>query len=319
MAEAGGAYADLAEACIRALAPAAWAETQRLGGVFDGDVAVVALGRCGSREMTARSDLDLMTIYAADPAAVSDRKGWGAETMFARFTQRLIAALSAPTAQGGLYEVDMRLRPSGSAGPVAVSLAAFEGYYEREAETWEFLALTRARVVWATRAGFAAKVQTAIETALRQPRDPAATARDTLEMRQLMAREHPPNGDWDLKRQPGGLTDIAFAVQYLQIRHAAEGGPLRPGALEALAALGEAGLLAPERQVALTQAFRLQQDLSQALAVALDQTADPAAEPKGFRQRLARLGGARGFPALTARLRNARAAAREAYEAVVRV
>ena len=94
-----------------------------------GEVAVIALGKCGSREMTAGSDLDLMTVYRAAPGAASTLKGLSADTFYARFTQRLIAALSAPTAEGGLYEVDMRLRPSGSAGPVAVSQAAFERYY----------------------------------------------------------------------------------------------------------------------------------------------------------------------------------------------
>jgi glutamine synthetase adenylyltransferase len=80
-------------------------------------------------------------------------KGWGAESFYARFTQRLTSALSAPTGEGTLYEVDLKLRPSGTKGPVAVSFAAFEDYYEREAETWELQALTRARVIWAVVAG----------------------------------------------------------------------------------------------------------------------------------------------------------------------
>ncbi len=134
---AGMAFADLADVCIGALAPAALAEAERLGGAFPGDVAVVALGKCGGREMSASSDLDLMTLYrAADPAAASELKGWDATTFYGRFTQRLIAALSAQTGEGGLYEVDMQLRPSGTKGPVAVSSAAFGGYYQHEAETW---------------------------------------------------------------------------------------------------------------------------------------------------------------------------------------
>src|SRR5206468_3944118 len=103
-------------------------------------------------------------------------------------TQRLVSALSAPTAEGGLYDVDMRLRPSGTQGPVAVSLNAFEGYYQGEAETWEFLALTRARVVWSTSPAFARIAAGAIEGALRRPRDPAATARDVKAMRALLEK-----------------------------------------------------------------------------------------------------------------------------------
>jgi glutamate-ammonia-ligase adenylyltransferase len=315
---AGAAFADLADACIRALAPAALAETERAGGAFPGEVAVVALGKCGSREMTAGSDLDLMTIYRADdPAAMSAVKGWAAETFYARFTQRLIAALSAPTAEGGLYQVDMRLRPSGTAGPVAVSAAAFEGYYRAEAETWEFMALTRARVVWASSPGFADWTGQALEGALRQSRDPAATARAVREMRVLIAQEKPPKGSWDLKLSRGGLIDIEFAAQYLQIAHAASGGPLRPATAEALTAMAEAGLAEPAAVAALVGGWRLQQDLSQLLKVALEEDADPGREPKAFRALLARAGGARTFASLSGRLAAARKAVIAAYEALI--
>jgi len=315
---AGRAFADLADLCIAALAKVALAETERLGGAFAGQVAVVALGKCGSREMSAGSDLDLMTLYRADdPGGASALKGWDGVTFYGRFTQRLIAALSSQTAEGGLYEVDMQLRPSGTKGPVAVSFAAFEGYYEAEAETWEFLALTRARVVWATSEAFAAQAQAAIEAALRRPRDRAGTVREVREMRELMARERPPKGDWDLKLGPGGLVDIEFAAQFLQLAHAAGGGPLKPNTAQALAAIGAAGL-APARPLAdLERAWRLQQDLTQLLKVALEDGADPAAEPAAFRKLLARAGGARDFRQLRSALEKAQAAAHTAYEAVV--
>ena len=316
---AGRAFADLADVCIGALAPAAFAEAERIGGAFPGDVAVVALGKCGSGEMSAASDLDLMTLYrAADPHAASELKGWDATSFYGRFTQRLIAALSAPTTEGGLYEVDMQLRPSGAKGPVAVSAAAFEGYYEHEAETWEFLALTRARVVWSTSAAFTMEAERSIAAALRRPRDRSQTARDVREMRELMARERPPKSEWDLKLSPGGLVDIEFVAQFLQLAHAAEGGPLHPNTAEALAALRMAGL-APAAEVAgLEQAWRLQQDVTQLLKVALDSGADPAGEPAAFRALLARAGGARDFRQLRSHLSAARTAARKAYDVIVR-
>jgi len=316
-AEAGPAFADLADACIRGLAGVALTEVERLAGAFAGDVAVIALGKCGSREMTAGSDLDLMTVYRAEPGAVSEIKGLAADTFYARFTQRLIAALSAPTAEGGLYEVDMRLRPSGTAGPVAVSQAAFEGYYAGEAETWEFLALTRARVVWASSDAFAAQVSSDIEMALRQPRDAAATAKAVREMRTLMAKELPPSGFWDLKRSPGGLIDIEFAAQHLQIVHATGGGPLRANTGEALAAFHADNLLAPETATVLHEAWRLQQDLSQLLKVALADDADPSGEPAAFKVLLAKAGGCADFEALRTRLRGLRAGAHKAFETVV--
>ena len=313
-AAAGEAFAELADVCVSGLAQASLAEIERQAGAFPGEVAVIALGKCGSREMNAASDLDLMTLYqpASRDAASADR-GWAAETFYGRFTARLITALSAPTAAGGLYEVDMQLRPSGTKGPVAVSFAAFEGYYAAEAETWEYLALTRARPVWATSAAFARQAAAAIEAALRAPRDPAKTAEDVLEMRQLMTRERPSKGFWDLKLYPGGLVDIEFAVQFLQLIHAAAGGPLRQNTAEALAALAAAGL-APAGAVAdLAAAWRLQQDLSQLLKVALDEDATPENEPKALRGLLAKAGGARDERGLRARLTSRRRAAHRAF------
>ena len=218
-----------------------------------------------------------MTVYAAAPDTVSDRKGWGAETVYGRFTQRLITALSAPTADGELYPVDLQLRPSGTAGPVAVSLPGFERYYETEAETWELLALTRARAVWASSPAFAAEIGAAIEAALRRPRDPRRTAKDVLEMRALMTAERPASGFWDLKLGPGGLVDIEFAAQHLQLIHAAAGGPLRVHTGEALAAFSaRPGLADPARIDALLAAWSLQQNLSQVLKLALADNANPA-------------------------------------------
>ena len=315
---AGKAFADLADVCIGTLAAAALAETVRIGGGFAGEVAVVALGKCGSREMSAGSDLDLMTLYrAADPAGASELKGWDGVTFYGRFTQRLIAALSAQTGEGGLYEVDMQLRPSGTKGPVAVSFAAFEGYYAAEAETWELLALTRARVIWSTGAAFADAAQGAVEAALRRPRDRATVGSEVREMRELMARERPPKGEWDLKLSPGGLVDIEFAAQFLQLAHAGEGGPLEPNTAAALAAFRETGLGSPKPLADLEMAWRLQQDLTQLLKVALADGADPAAEPAAFKALLARAGGLRDFRKLQSTLNAARTAAHAAYEALV--
>lgn len=319
--EAGRAFAGLADMVIGSLAPVALAETVRLGGEFPGQVAVVALGKCGSGEMTARSDLDLMTLYQADePAAMSDKKGWGAETFYARFTQRLVAALSAPTGEGGLYEVDLQLRPSGTAGPVAVSRAAFDGYYagqsEGEAETWEILALTRARVVWASSPEFAEVATAAIQTALRRPRDPKQAVRDMLDMRRLMEQERPPKGDWDLKLAKGGLVDIEFIAQLLQIIHAPHGGPLEVNTAKALAMAKAQGLAKADQIEALEAGWKLQQNLTQLLKVALEDDADPLLEPAPFRTLLAKAAGVRTFKSVPPYLALIRQSAREAFEQI---
>jgi glutamate-ammonia-ligase adenylyltransferase len=317
--EAGRAFAALADACLAALAPISLQETVRIGGAFPGEVAVVALGKAGSREMTAGSDLDLMTVFRAEAGdSMSETKGWGGETFYARFTQRLITALSAQTAEGGLYEVDMRLRPSGAAGPVAVSLKAFQDYYAAEAETWEHLALTRARVAWASSPAFAGVVEEAIVTALRRPRDVAKAAKDAREMRQLMADERPPSGFWDVKLVDGGLVDVEFAAQFLQIAHAAEGGPLHTATLASLCAMQEAGLASPEVIRPLVEAFEIQQALSQVMKLALADTDDPAGEPPRLKALLARAAGARTFAAITVKLKKSRAAAHKAFLAALR-
>jgi glutamate-ammonia-ligase adenylyltransferase len=211
----------------------------------------------------------------------------------------------------------MRLRPSGAAGPVAVSLPRFAHYYEGEAETWEFLALTRARVVWSTSPAFAGTAAKAVETALRRPRDPARTAKDVRAMRVLLEKEKPAKGFWDLKLSRGGLVDIEFAAQHLQIVHAGQGGPLRQHTGEALAALKAAGLVAAAPADALERAWRLQQDLSQVLKIALPEAGDPSHEPQSLRALLAKAGHAADFKALAEALRQRKAAARRAFEAVL--
>ena len=317
-ASAGEAFAELADACIAGLAAAALGEIERQAGAFPGEVAVIALGKCGSREMSAASDLDLMTLYQpAAPDAASAGKGWAAETFYTRFTARLVTALSAPTAEGELYEVDMQLRPSGTQGPVAVSLAAFDSYYAGEAETWEFLAMTRARVAWSTSPAFAARAAAAIEAKLRAPRDAAGAAADVLGMRQLMARERPPSGFWDLKLSEGGMVDIEFAAQFLQLVHAADGGPLRQNTAAALEALAAASLAPAKRLAELSAAWRLQQDLTQLLKIALPEGGEPEREPKALRTLLARAAGVRDHRALRAALSKRRRDAHQAFLAVV--
>jgi len=304
--EAGRANTDMAEACMRALAPAALKEAERLGGPLAGAVAVVALGKAGSREMSAGSDLDLMTVYAAPPEAASAGRGWSAETFYGRFTQRFIAALSAHTAEGGLYEVDMRLRPTGSKGPVSVRLETLRAYYAEEADTWEFMALTRARVVWASDDGFGAEVAEALDEALRRPRDAAQTAREVRAMRDLMERERAAKGFWDLKLSAGAQVDAEFVGQYRQLMAGAAGRPLTVSTLEAL-----------KDDPAMAESWRMHQQLSQLTACAFEDKNDPDQEPPGFQQRLAAAVGAPDFDTLKARLIDLRLRARQAFDAVL--
>ena len=185
-------------------------------------MVVVALGKAGGREMMAGSDLDLMLIYD-HPAEVTESTGarrMAASQYFLRAAHAFVAALTAPGLEGPLFAVDMRLRPSGNKGPVAVSLAGFRRYHAESAWTWERMALTRARVVAGPQA-LAARVAAAIAAALAQPADPARIRADAAAMRARLARDLPAAGPWDVKHRPGGLMEVEFIAQTLQLVHAA--------------------------------------------------------------------------------------------------
>ena len=317
-AETGRAFSDLADTLTRKLSEAAKTETERKWGSYGGEIAVIALGKCGSREMNARSDLDLMTLYSgALTCTDKSTAGIDSDIFCARFTQRLVAALSAPTGEGELYEVDLKLRPSGTKGPVAVRFSAFENYYAREAEVWELLALTRARVIWATTHEFETAAGEAIKAALRRSRDLSRAATDVREMRALVKRERPPANFWDMKLSEGGLVDIEFTAQYLQIANSPAGGPLCQNTGQALLQLAERGLGPVSTLQRLHEAWDLQQNLAQLLKVALEGDANPDDEPPAFRAMLAKAGKASNYSRLRGKLTTARDIAHRAFETLV--
>ena len=316
-AEAGRAFSAVAEASLAALFPVVVAEFARRHGPPPGrGAAVVAMGKLGGREMTATSDLDLIVI--CDPQEVEESEGpkkLPATLYYARLTQAVIAAVAAPTSQGPLYEVDMRLRPSGRKGPVATKLATFARYQREEAWTWEHMALTRARCV-AGAPAVRADVEAEIAAVLRAPRDAEKTLADVREMRARVAeaRKAERGRVWSLKHAEGGLMDVEFAVQAGQLV-AGIGGLLRPG--EAAAALVEAGWLDAGAAEALRDAHALMASLQQVERVALDRPFDPETAGVGLRAAMARAGGAETFADVEDRLAAAQAAAARAVTAAL--
>jgi [glutamine synthetase] adenylyltransferase / [glutamine synthetase]-adenylyl-L-tyrosine phosphorylase len=289
--QAGEAFARLADLLIRALYGAVEENFMRLHGSVPGQAtAILALGKLGGREMTASSDLDLIVVYDFDPAQPDSggpRPLHGGQ-YFARLVQRLISALTAQTNHGVLYRVDMRLRPSGRSGPLATQIDAFAIYQDKEAWTWEHMALTRARVVAASPA-FEARVESVIRGALCRPRDRDALAADVIEMRAAIAQEKGDGDRWDIKFAAGGLVDIEFIAQYLQLLHAVE----RPEILDtstarALDKAWRAGVLATEDAEVLRAAVRLYHDLTQLLRLCLPGPFDPNAADPGLVALLAR-------------------------------
>ncbi len=214
--EAARVYSMIAEASVRVLLPHVEAHLAERYGPAPGRGAVIlAMGKLGSEEMTASSDLDLIVIYdAKGETETTGRKPLAVGAYFSRFTQTLISALTVQTSEGSIYEVDMRLRPSGRKGPVATSLAAFESYQQHEAWTWEHLALTRARVVGGDET-LASDVESAIVTALSKTRDTKETLDDVVEMRARLQAADAGNEVrfWKSKRGPGRLLDMELCAQ----------------------------------------------------------------------------------------------------------
>lgn len=243
---AGVQFATLAQSLLARLFEAVREEFARRHGVIEGGkTALLAFGKMASREMTATSDLDFILLYEVPPGA---EESDGARPLapghyYARLTQRLISALASPTASGVLYEADMRLRPSGRAGPLATSVPAFQDYQTNQAWTWEHLALTRARpVFWDGDLG--ARLTTIVQNVLASPRDAAKTIAEVQDMRARLARERKPRHPFDLKLVEGGLIDLEFIAQSAQLVGFTQLGRPGAGVPETLRRMGELGWLA---------------------------------------------------------------------------
>ncbi|MFL6845195.1 MAG: bifunctional [glutamine synthetase] adenylyltransferase/[glutamine synthetase]-adenylyl-L-tyrosine phosphorylase [Allosphingosinicella sp.] len=253
--EAAEGYSRIAEAAIHVLAGAAIAEFEALHGRVPGsELLIMGLGRLGGEALTHASDLDLVYLFSGTHEAESDgRRPLRATDYFNRLAPRVTAALSVPTASGPLYDVDTRLRPSGTDGMLAVSLESFERYQSEQAWTWEHMALTRARPVFGSAAA-RAELQSVIDSTLSRPRDPARLVADAVAMREEMASHKAAKGRFDIKLGEGGLVDLEFAVHTLQLRHGIGLDPHLEHALEALVA---AGLVSDEIDPALRLLTRM--------------------------------------------------------------
>ncbi|MDH5488337.1 MAG: bifunctional [glutamine synthetase] adenylyltransferase/[glutamine synthetase]-adenylyl-L-tyrosine phosphorylase [Rhodospirillaceae bacterium] len=258
------ALSDVAEVIINALQPLVeddFAKTH--GRIKDGKMVIIAFGKMGGREKTPTSDLDLIFIYDFDKTVEKSdgTKPLAPSQYFSRLSQRLINALSAPTAEGSLYEVDMRLRPSGSSGPIATTLESFESYQKNESWTWEHMALTRARSISGPM-DLRKSCDDIIHQALITKRDPEKLVLAVCDMRERIYKEHGTDTPWAIKHYRGGLVDVEFISQYLQLLH----GNDKPDVLStntraALVKMGELGILKNDISANLVAALDLWQSI----------------------------------------------------------
>ncbi|MGR3553452.1 [protein-PII] uridylyltransferase family protein [Paracoccus sp. (in: a-proteobacteria)] len=301
--EAGRQYADLAEACIAALFPVTAEDFARRHGPPPGRGAVVlGMGSLGARMLNAGSDLDLIVIYDADGAEASEGpRPLAARPYYARLTQAMITAISAPTAEGRLYEVDMRLRPSGRQGPVATSIQSFENYQMDEAWTWEHLALTRARILARAgrdAAGLDDRVETLRIRILRARGTDRRVMPDLAAMRTRIFASKAADGVWEAKIGPGRLQDIDLLAQSCALR---AGDPGR-GTMAQLRAGRRAGLLSDADADGLTSVWRFLWRLNASARLLTDRPLDMDEIGLGAQEFLLRETAQPDLPALKARL-----------------
>ncbi|MCW8084575.1 bifunctional [glutamine synthetase] adenylyltransferase/[glutamine synthetase]-adenylyl-L-tyrosine phosphorylase [Sabulicella glaciei] len=280
---AGECRSAVSDAAVSALLPAVQADfARRFGEVPGGGMAVLALGKLGGKEMLPASDLDLILIYDCDPEAEGSQGGarsLAPSEYFIRLAHQIVAALTAPGAEGRAFEVDMRLRPSGNKGPVAVRLSSFQRYHAEEAWTWERMALTRARVI-AGPAALSRAVRDSVQSALTQPRDAEAVLADAAAMRARLLRDLPPDGPWDIKGMPGGLTEVEFIAQAMTVAHAHSHPRLLRGTTrDVLRALGREGLLDEQEAETLIRAERLWRTLLSLLRLTVGKWREAALPP----------------------------------------
>ncbi len=312
---AGAAFTDIADVALASLLADTQAEFARAHGqVKGGAFAVIALGKLGGRELTITSDLDLIALYDV-PAGVERSDGerpLPPSLYFIRLAQRYVSALSVATAEGALYEVDLRLRPDGEKGPTASALAGFAKYVAEDAWTWEHMALTRARFVCGDEK-LGKKALAAIAKGLAKKRKPAELARDIADMRLRMAAERRADTPWRIKDWRGGLVDIEFLVQHAIL---ASGDPALavPSIGEAIAALAKAGKLTKAEAETLSAAHALYSGVQAMLRLTWRGDFDPATAPDALKNLLAKSAGAVDFAALQSTLEEHGAKIRALFE-----
>jgi glutamate-ammonia-ligase adenylyltransferase len=321
-AMAARAFTHLADLIIEAALKAVIGEIEAAHGTFPGGrVAVAGMGKLGSFELTAGSDVDLILLYDYEETAGESvgAKPLDAVRYFTRITQRLIAALSAPTGEGVLYEVDLRLRPSGNKGPVATRISSFGKYQHEEAWTWEHMALSRARLICGD-GSLVAEAEHIVGEVLSKSREIDKVAHDVAEMRELIEKEKPPAGLWDLKLIPGGVIDIEFIAQYLALIAPAKGVDAKVNGLntgEALKLLGARLMTAADVDTCI-EGFALYTELSQLIRLCIDGMFDPKDAPAGLTDLVCRAGDCPDIKTLEGEVKRLSKAVRKVFLSVVR-
>lgn len=314
--EAGRVLTAAADVALRRLGERtarAFAETH--GRIPDASTAFLALGKLGGGALLPGSDLDVVFLYDApggDPSSDGERP-LPAPLYFERLVPRLVTAFTARTGEGMLWELDLRLRPHGNAGPLATPLGAYERYLAEEAWPVELLALARSRVVDGGSA-LAARVDAVVDGALVRERPGEDLAAALLELRKKIADAHGADDPFAVKHAAGGLLDLELLTQYLAVRASRDSGKaVRGPTAGTLAELARLGVLETSESEGLAEAERLYRTVQGTLRLTLDVRYDPDRAPAALTDLLGRVTGFGDGNALRAKLGECGAMVREAF------
>lgn len=318
--EQGHGFSAIADAVLRNLIKFISEDFARNHGYLPGGgMVILGLGKLGAREMTVSSDLDLIFVYdhAAHAEQSDGRLPLAPSQYFARLSQRIINALTALTAEGVLYEVDMRLRPSGNKGPVAIHLDTMATYQTREAWTWEHMALTRARPI-AGPADLILHAETLLKAILTAPRDQQKLRSDVIDMHNRLVKEHGSNNIWNIKHVKGGLMDAEFIAQYLLLQQAANHPNILTGdTVEAFNRLRDMSLAPPKLMSELAKHTLFLKNMQGLLRLCYDTRRGEADFPPGLKRLLAKAGNVGDFVDLEDKLRQTEKRIAEAYRDLI--
>ena len=317
---AGPALTSVAETVIRVLVPAVEDEfAVQHGRIAGAGMSAIAYGKLGGRELMHGSDLDLVFVYDHDDDvnASDGKKPLAPSVYFMRLAQRIVSAISAPTGEGKLYDIDLRLRPSGNKGPIAVRLDGYFDYLKDSAWTWEFMALTRARPISGP-PDLQTRITSGIQNLLTMQRDADKLIRDVDHMRSRMASEHRGESIWDIKHHRGGLVDIEFIAQYLQLSLGPDDPTvLSPTTMEALRKLSAAHALSADDAEILSTALKQWQGLQSIIRLIGPERLDDGQPPAGQANALCRVAGVETFDELRHSVEEKAATVRNAFARLI--
>ncbi|MBJ6724659.1 bifunctional [glutamate--ammonia ligase]-adenylyl-L-tyrosine phosphorylase/[glutamate--ammonia-ligase] adenylyltransferase [Geomesophilobacter sediminis] len=289
---------DLADVCLAAACRMATQELVRFGRpayvaedgtVGEASLAILAMGKMGGYELNYHSDLDI--IYIFDHQGMTDgEKSITNREYFAKLGQKIILILTTLTREGYVYKIDTRLRPSGNAGPLVTSLESFISYHDTEAQIWERQALTKARVSLGSTA-LKAEIEKVIErTAYGTGADETVRSeihRLRMRMENELAKES--SGSYNIKTGRGGMVDVEFVVQFLQLKYGVDHPSVRTcNTLAALEAMRDAEILAQDDYLALAEGYRFLRRLENRLRIIHDYSMNDLGGPRKYLNKLAR-------------------------------